>query len=222
MRSVFLCRALSLTVVSALAGCGDATDSAGLFSTSPGVWRSAGLAAQGDPVDPSTLTPPLDPEIFTCVRQGAGIVCDGRQPDAYQDLSPGPDFACGDRMILVSGFQLRTSRARNDAQGNRLEFRTHGTFDEVWRLEGSSGPELRVHGRWNERGVYGTPGDRSTRITTITGNEVSAVQPGRGVVFQNTGITRLDPDGEVLSQGGLHDFYTDFQAAIAAACQVLE
>jgi hypothetical protein len=181
----------------------------------------AALAAK-ETVDPSTLTPPLDPDIFTCVRQGRGILCDGRQADAYADLSPGPEFACGDRLILVTGFQVETTRAWNDAEGRRLKVKSHGTFDETWRLEGSSGPELRAHGSWNEHFVYTTPGDIATRTQTITGNEVSAIAPGQGNIFQNTGITRIDPDGDVVRQGGPHDFYTNFEGAIAAACEALE
>ena len=72
------------------------------------------------------------------------------------------------------------------------------------------------------RRAYAIPGDPATRTVTITGNEVSAILPGHGVVFQNTGITRTDPDGEVVKQSGPHDFYTDFEGAIAAACAILE
>ena len=182
---------------------------------------SAALAV-GESVDPATLTPPLNPDIFTCVRQGHGIVCDGRQPDAYEDLSPGPDFTCGNRPILVTGFQLRTTRAWNDEEGRRLTVKSHGTFDETWRIEGSSGTELRVHGHWNEHFVYATPGDVGTRTQAITGNEVSAIAPGHGNVFQNSGITRVDPNGEIVAQAGPHDFYTDFETAIAAACAILD
>lgn len=210
--------AAPVLVAAALAGCTNDDPT----TTSSVIPHPAALATKGDAVDPTTLTPPLDPDIWACVRQGAGIICDGRQPDGYNDLSPGPEFACGDRLILVSGFQVRTTRAWNDAQGRRLEVRIHGTFDESWRLEGSSGPVLGVKGRWNERLDYGTPGDVSTRTSTITGNEVSANLPGHGVVFQNTGITRTDPDGEVVKQGGPHNFYTNFEGAIAAACEILE
>ena len=79
-----------------------------------------------------------------------------------------------------------------------------------------------MQGRWNDLRVYHSPGDLSTRTLTITGNEVSAIAPGHGNVFQNTGITRFDPDGEVTSQAGPHDFYTNFDGAIAAACGILE
>ena len=118
----------ALLAAAALYGCtGD--DAATAPSIAP---HPAALAAHGDLVDPTTLTPPLDPSIFpTCVRQGSGIVCDGRQAGAYQDVSPGPDFVCGDRLILVTGFQVKTLRGVNDAQGRRLEVRDHGTFDET-------------------------------------------------------------------------------------------
>ena len=173
-------------------------------------------------VDPATLIPPLDPEIFVCFTQGPGIVCDGVQPNAYTEWSPGPDLACGDRLILLTGFQLETARSWNDAAGRRLRSKVYGRFDERWRLEGSDGPGLEVHGRWNEDRLWGTPGDVSTRTITVTGNEVWATAPGRGVVFQNAGITRLDPNFDVVGQAGPHDFYTDFEGALAAACEVLE
>jgi hypothetical protein len=209
-----------LTAALALLGLAAACDG----TTAPEGFTAADVASAvtGEPVDPTTLTPPLNPEVFTCVRQGRGIICDGRQPDRYENLSPGPEFACGNRLILVTGFQVRTTRAWNDAEGRRLAVKSHGAFDETWQLEGSLGPVLNVQGRWNEHFVYATPGDVASRTQTITGNEVSAIAPGHGIVFQNIGITRLDPDGEVIRQGGPHDFYTNFEGAIAAACEFLD
>ena len=176
------------------------------------------VAAAPAPVDPSTLTPPPNPNFdWTCVTRGNGIVCDGTEVSSAVD-GTNPDFACDGNPILVTFTQTLTARRSHDAAGRVTRNHTVGTFDERWRLAGSD-VVLTSRGRWTLTVDYAVPGDVTSRTNTYTGNTLTVSAPGEGVIFQNIGRTKLNWDeSEVLAVSGHQDMLFDFEGAIAAAC----
>jgi hypothetical protein len=176
------------------------------------------FAAAPVAVDPSSLTPPPNPDFdWSCVVQGGGIVCDGTALGAGVDVNPDPSFSCRGAPILVTFTQRVTARRSHDSAG--LETRNHvvGTFDERWRLAGSE-TVLTSRGRWTQTVDFAVPGDVTTRTYTDTGNTFTVSAPGEGIIFQNVGRTQVNWDeSELLAASGQHDIW-DFDASIAAAC----
>jgi hypothetical protein len=66
----------------------------------------AAIAAPPRTVDPSTLTPPLNPDFtWTCFDTGAGPICQGTYDDAWQDEDIGWD--CDGQPIYTTGLWRR-------------------------------------------------------------------------------------------------------------------
>src|SRR4051812_2544084 len=141
-------------------------------------------------VDPSTLTPPPNPDFdWTCVTHGGGIVCDGSAVGGGVDENPDPSFSCDGHPILVTFTQTVTARRSHDSAGRETRNHIVGTFDERWRLEGSD-IVLTSRGRWTETVDFAVPGDVASRTITDTGNTLTVSAPGEGVIFQNVGRTK--------------------------------
>ena len=182
----------------------------------------AASAAPPRPVDPSTLTPPPNPNFdWRCTSNGQRIDCDGVETIVAVEEPIDPSFSCGGQPILTTFTQVVRAHRTHDAQGRVIRNHMVGTFDEVWSLEGSDGT-LNTRGRWSASVDYAVPGDVTSRINTYSGQQVTAWVRGGGVIFQNTGHVVANWDeSELLSIHGPQDFYEDFDAAIAAACVVL-
>jgi|1186.fasta_scaffold13044_2 hypothetical protein len=179
----------------------------------------AAIAAAPVPVDPSTLTPPPNPNFdWSCLARGGGIVCDGTEVTGAIDDNSDPAFSCDGTPILTTFTQTLTARRSHDAAGRVIRNHTVGTFDERWRLAGSD-VVLTSRGRWSLTVDYAVPGDVTSRTNTYTGGQLTVSAPGEGVIFQNTGRVRLNWDeSEVLSVSGHQDMMEDFEGSIAAAC----
>src|SRR6186713_1249991 len=120
----------------------------------------AAIAAGPTSVDPSTLTPPPNPNFtWTCLRYPTGIECTGVEPSGAVDASGDPAFSCDGEPILVTFTQLLTSRRSHDADGRVTRNHVVGTFDEQWRLDRTGGPVLTSRGRWTETVTFAIPGD---------------------------------------------------------------
>jgi hypothetical protein len=180
----------------------------------------AAFAAAPTPVDPSTLTPPPNPNFtWSCLRYTTGIQCAGVELESGVDVNPDPSFSCDGHPILVTFTQTLTSRRSHDAEGRVTRNHTVGTFDEQWRLDGSDGPLLTSRGRWTETVAFPIPGDVTSRTITDTGTTLAVSAPGQGVIFQNTGRARSNWDGsEILALAGPQAMIEDFDGAIGAVC----
>ena len=177
------------------------------------------LAAQPTPVDPGILTPRPNPNFdWDCTSTGQRILCDGVEVISAVDAGDDPAFSCDGRLILNTFTQVVTSNRTHDAEGRVIRNHLVGTFDEQWRLEGTTGPVLTARGRWAVSSNYAQPGVIESRITTFSGGQLAVSAPGVGLIFQNTGRVRLNwDDSEVLAMSGPQAF-EDFDAAIGAAC----
>src|SRR3954447_5554745 len=114
---------------------------------------AAPTALAGGPtaVDPSTLIPPPNPSYdWTCLQHPEGIDCTGVNVQTGADVNPDASFSCNGDLILVTFEQTLTARRSHDADGRVTRNHIVGTFDEHWRLEGTTGPVLRSRGRWSE------------------------------------------------------------------------
>ncbi|MBA2381045.1 MAG: hypothetical protein H0V73_02955 [Chloroflexi bacterium] len=175
------------------------------------------LATSPSAVDPSTLTPPPNPNfVWNCTSNGQRIDCIGVESSSAIDENPDPAFSCSGVPILVTFTQTLTAHRTHDAEGRVLRNHTIGTFDETWRLAGMSGPVLTSRGRWSLVVTYAEPGVVESRTIAYSGAQLTLSAPGEGVIFQNTGhiVTNWD-ESEVLA---VHGPFIDFDAGIAAAC----
>jgi hypothetical protein len=185
-----------------------------LFGLAPGA-----LAAPPTQVDPSTLTPPPNPNFqWDCSANGQRILCTGVEESSVVN-GEDPAFSCDGRQILVSFTQVVTSHRTHDAEGRVIRNHQVGSFDEEWRLEGTTGPVLRSRGRWTVSVDYAEPGVVESRTNTYTGTTLALSAPGQGLIFHTTGRLRLNWDeSEVLAVSGPQDFLGDLDGVIEAAC----
>ena len=180
----------------------------------------ATLAAAPSTIDPSTLTPPPNPYYdWACVQKSDGVDCTGVQPSGAVDFNPDPAFSCHGALILDTFEQFATSHVTYDAAGRVLRNHKVVTFDEQWRLDGTSGPLLRSRGRFTETLDYAIPGDETSATITDTGTTLAVSAPGEGVIFANTGRAVFNWDGsEILALSGPQAMIRDFGGAMAAVC----
>jgi hypothetical protein len=180
----------------------------------------AALAGGPTPVNPSTLTPPPNPNFaWTCLAYPTGIECVGVEPSSGIDINPDPSFSCDGHPILVAFTQTLTSRRSHDADGRVTRDHVVGTFDEHWRLDGSDGPVLTSRGRWTETVTFPIPGDVQSRTITDTGTTLAVSAAGQGVIFQNTGRVVMNWDqSEILALAGPQAMVEDFDGTIEAVC----
>jgi hypothetical protein len=178
------------------------------------------MAAKPASVDPSTLTPPPNPNFtWDCTATPQRIHCSGVERISAVDAEIDPAFSCDGRPILDTFTQVVTSDRTHDAAGRVMRNHLVGTFDETWRLEGTTGPLLTARGRWTLSVDYAVPGVVESRTNTYTGTTLAVRAPGHGVIFQNTGRVRLNWDeSEILAISGPQASAEDFGGAIAAAC----
>ena len=180
----------------------------------------AALGGAPTSVDPSTLTPPPNPNFtWTCLAYPTGIECTGVEPSSGVDVNPDPSFSCDGHPILVTYTQMVTQRRSHDAEGRVTRTHVIGTFDDHLRLDGSDGPLLTGRGRWTETFIYPIPGDVTSRTPVFTGTTLAVSAPGQGVIFQNTGRVVFNWDeSEVLALAGPQSMIEDFDGAIEAVC----
>lgn len=178
---------------------------------------STATAATPVSVDPSTLTPPPNPNfVWDCTSNGNGIDCHGVETFGATNVE---GFSCGAQSFTVTFTQTTKAHRVHDAQGRVLFAQSVVTFDEQWWIEGSGGPILTSRGRSNTMVDYAVPGDPQSRTFRSAGAGLTVSAPDEGVIFQNTGrvVTNWD-ESDVLSISGHQDLWDNFDGAIAAAC----
>ena len=177
-------------------------------------------AGRPDSVDPSLMTPPLNPG-FTWECWGAGdrIVCDGVRTTTYEAAEAIP---CDDGWIYATGIARDTLRRIGDADGRALT--TLGTTridDTLSRSPAFDGIVGSARGSWTDFYEYGVPGDLSSRVVTRRGVELVLTIPGQGMVVLDAGIKSWDIEGNILFARGPHDLVEDIDGAIGRACDAL-
>src|SRR5262249_47781916 len=75
---------------------------------------------------------------------------------------------------------------------------------------------------FSPRVTYDVPGDQSTRVEVFSGNDVTVVVPGTGLVIHDVGVKSFDIDGNALFAHGQHDVLEDADAAFAKVCDALQ
>lgn len=154
---------------------------------------------------------PEPPSFYTCTATVGGTICRASTTDSYE-LEP-TGIWCGSG---AGAYEVLDS-ATLDVRATRW-YDTNGNLTRRERVYGFRGTRLtnpltglsiayRQHNTdWD---VLAVPGDLST--STWTGHGVLSVTvPGRGAVLHESGITRVDPNGNVEFQAGpseLSDYY---------------
>jgi hypothetical protein len=189
------------------------------------LWMSVAVsgasAGRPDTVDPSLMSPPLNPTFeWECWRTGDMIVCDGERSTEYTAVEaiPCPD---GD-WIYATGSAHDTLRRVSDENG--LALATLGTTridDLVSRSAAFDGIVGHARGVWNDSYDYVVPGDLSSRIRKRNGFDVVFTVPGQGAVIHDAGTWTVDVDGNVLAAHGQHPVLEDIEGAFALACDAL-
>ena len=172
-------------------------------------------------VDPASMQPPLNPTFqWSCWRTNGGTLCDGERHLAWTAVDTG--LPCQGGTIYSTGTDDRTLRRWGDATGRALH--SHGVADIRETLSSSaemSEPTAQSFGHFSERFSYAVPGDLATRVVIQSGNDVTVVMPGAGLVLHDVGVKAFDIDGNVLFAHGQHPVVEDFDAAFAKVCAAL-
>ncbi len=183
----------------------------------------AAAASTGD-VDPSTLTPALNPSFtWSCTATGGGVTCQGERRTEYGPEPAG--FDCDGRPVYVSGRGADRATRWHTAEGLATRTLVHRSFpeDRLTLSEDGSGPAVISRQHWTQHYDYGTPGDLTTRALVETGQVLVVIGPGgAGKVFQLTGRTEFAPGEEfqtVVSSHGRDDFFAgrDFVEEVCGA-----
>jgi len=155
---------------------------------------------------------------LTCKTNGSGTVCNARLTTTYSFAA---EFTCTEPStfdVNEAGTTEREVVWEYDRAGNLASRTTRiislaGSFSNA--ATGKSVPES---GHFTIRHEYLTPGDLSTDQTTFDGLFVKVTVPGEGIVFQDAGSLVYDPGGDVLHEGGHHQFQA---SELAGLCNAL-
>lgn len=184
---------------------------------------AAAGAAGRSPVDPSIMQPALNPTFtWTCWRMDDKTMCDGERHDSWTAIDTG--IPCAGGTIYSTGTDDRSLRRWGDAEG--LALHSHGVADAREKPLAlnpeMTGTTARAFGHFSQRFTYGVPGDASTRVEVFSGNDVTVVVPGTGLVMHDVGVKSFDIEGNVLFAHGQHEVLDDFDAAFAKVCEALQ
>jgi hypothetical protein len=80
-----------------------------------------------------------------------------------------------------------------------------------------TGKSVDESGHFTITHSYQTPGDLSTDQTTVDGVFAKVNVPGQGIVLQDAGDIVFAPNGDVLREGGHHQFQNAELAQLCAA-----
>jgi len=186
---------------------------------------SSAFAASPHQVDPATMVPALNPDFgpWVCTDTGSGPICRGHVFDSWTNADSG--LSCGDRPIFTTGAFASDSVRWHLPDGRAVHTFFKNADGETWTLSSTgTGPSVQVHGSWNEHYVYPIPGDRSTRVLTITGSDWQVTAGGYGVVFHDVGLVRFQPgiEGDIdLTHGPTDSDHGDLDLVLPAVCAVL-
>ena len=183
---------------------------------------TAASASERTPVDSSIMQPALNPTFtWECWRVDDKTVCNGERHLSWTAADTGLPCAAGP--IYTTGTDDRFLRRWGDAEGRAL--RSHGVASISERLAlnpDGTGRTASSVGHFSQRFSYAVPGDQSTRVEVFSGNDVTVVVPGTGLVIHDVGVKSFDIDDNVLFAHGPHDVLEDPDAAFAKVCDALQ
>src|SRR5436190_17834399 len=152
------------------------------------------------------LNPPPPPGA-TCKTTGSGTTCRGTADTTFFFPS---EFTCGsgttsfdvnERGTTHRKFTLVYNQAGDLTKAVTDIISLVGTFSNA--VTGTSVPEsahfVITH-------TLLTPGDLSTDQATVTGLFAKVVLPGGGIILLDAGIVINDPNGDIIHEGGKHQF----------------
>ena len=158
------------------------------------------------PAAAQQLNPPPPPEA-TCQTTGSGTTCRGTADTTFYFPS---EFTCGsgatsfdvnERGTTHRKFTLVYNQAGDLTKAVTDIISLVGTFSNA--VTGTSVPEsahfVITH-------TLLTPGDDSTDQETVTGLFAKVVLPGGGIILLDAGIVVYDPNGDIIHEGGKHQF----------------
>jgi hypothetical protein len=179
-------------------------------------------AAGRTPADPSIMRPALNPTFtWMCWRMDDKTTCDGERHNSWTAVDTG--IPCAGGTIYSTGTDDRFLQRWGDGMG--LALHSHGVADirETLALNPEmTGTTAHADGHFSERFTYGVPGDASTRVEILSGNDITVVLPGTGLVMHDVAVKSFDIEGNVLFAHGPHDVLDDFGAAFAKVCDALQ
>jgi hypothetical protein len=186
--------------------------------TTPGAAGAAGRS----PVDPAIMQPPLNPTFeWNCWRTDGGTVCDGERHLSWTAVDTG--LPCPAGTIYSTGTDDRFLRRWGDAQGRALHSHAVADLRDTLSLSPDmTGATARGMGQFSERFTYAVPGDQATRVVAQSGNDVTVVMPGTGLVLHDVGVKSFDIEDNVLFAHGQHPVVEDFDAAFAKVCAAMQ
>jgi len=182
-------------------------------------------AASPHEVDPSTMTPTLNPNFapWTCFESGNGITCKGEMRNDWVNEDSG--MSCAGQPIYTtgSGWEFATRWHTADGRATRtvvhLDYRDRFTLSPV-----GDGPSVNGKASWGRHYTYAIPGATSSRTLTEVGNWWVITSPGSGIVFHDTGLVEYETGQdfeEIAVAHGIHDSIADDGAAESAICGAL-
>ena len=179
-------------------------------------------ASERTPVDPSIMQPALNPTFtWECWRVDDKTVCDGERHLSWTAADTGLPCAAGP--IYSTGTDDRFLRRWGDAAGRALHSHAVANISETLALSpDGTGRTASAVGYFSQRFTYAVPGDQSTRVEVLSGNDVTVVVPGTGLVIHDVGVKSFDIDDNVLFAHGPHDVLEDFGAAFVKVCDALQ
>jgi hypothetical protein len=163
------------------------------------------------------LNPP-PPSFVTCKATGSGTTCRA----AFTSTFAFPkEFSCGagaGRFYLdEAGTSDREVVYIYDVAGNLIRRITRVTSLIGTFTNSKTGNAIPESGQFTITHQYLTPGDLSTDQTTFNGAFAVVIDPDRGVVLQDAGHIVFAPAGDVLKEGGKHDYqHSDIDQLCAA------
>ena len=179
-------------------------------------------ALASEPVDPSTLNPPVPPEFNpVCERVGNQTICEVQFSD--------PPFAGGSGVICGSGpnafevfqFQNRSVRGKRyyDQDGNLLRRHYREYFDGTL-VNPINHKAVAYSGSDTVMNDLAVPGQIDSGTTAVTGSVRIFLGQGNGTMALDTGRI-LDSAQGILHESGQHPFLLYFVYGDTAAAQPL-
>jgi len=163
------------------------------------------------------LNPP-PPSNVTCTATGGGTICRAAFTTTF---SFPKEFKCGSGSsafyVNEAGTTDRQVVFVYDAAGNLTERVTRVTSLTGAFTNATTGRSLSESGHFTITHEFLTPGDLSTDQTTFDGLFAVVLVPGTGIVLQDAGTIVYAPDGDVLKEGGHHQYQESDLAQICAA-----
>jgi hypothetical protein len=185
----------------------------------------AGPVGAKESIDPATLTPP-PPDFFNavCERTGSQILCTlGFSDPSFVNEPSG--VICGTTELLLSQDRSVVGKRFYSADGLLLRRHFHEDFTGSFTNPVTGKVATFVaHNALSH--TLATPGDVTTGVTKITGQQVRMVGPAGGVILTDAGRLVIDEsNGEIVASSGPKHFDDYFvngnTAALAPLCAAL-